>query len=229
MTNITSETNVEKAILSLLIKGSNPSIEAIRSELAQMFGFDSGEKKGSPNEILKIKREWQEKVRESMSIPEPKHIPKEVLAAFERVWEENLAIASKGFDGERKEYTHAISIIEEEKKFLMDTVEKIKSQLESSKSTIDSKEETIKSLKRENNSLNKEITSLQQTVDALNERSIEVEKFASEEKAKCEKAQDSYSGLMDRYGQLSKQYSDITAKYTELVEGILNQKDSPKK
>lgn len=84
--NITDYDNVEKAIISLLIKGKNPSIEAIRSELATLLGLPKGQKKGSPNEVLKQKLTWQEKLKQSQKIPTPEQMPEAVFKHFYAAW-----------------------------------------------------------------------------------------------------------------------------------------------
>lgn len=111
-TNITDEKRVERAILSLLIKGVNPSVEAIRGELALELGFEEGTKKGSPNEILRIKREWQEKLKADLEIPQPSILPGDVLAKFEQIWEDAISVADIRFSEERLEAKKQIQDVE---------------------------------------------------------------------------------------------------------------------
>lgn len=211
----TSTANVEKAIISLLSKGSNPSVEAIRSEIALMHGFEEGEKKGSPNEVLREKRIWQSKVKDILDIPIPKHIPEKVLANFESVWDANQEIAAEAFAKEKNK---------SEETFLKMTNDLAERDAEITllKTEQDRSVFEAKTMQKDFDSLNVNLTEKNEQIEGLvNDKVLLADQLSAaknhldDERERLSLAQENYINLMNSYG-------DISAKYSTLVENVLS-------
>lgn len=218
-TNYTDEKNVEKAILSLLSKGINPSVEAIRGEIALMFGFGDGDKKGSPNEVLKVKRGWQEKLKESMDIPLPDRLPEKVLANFESVWDANQLVAAEAFGVERTENEELLKKLKGELGLKDVEVNELKANNNESAIEMKSMQKEIDSLYDNLAEKNEKIDSLLCELSSLNDQLKASSVALNEERSRLSLAQDNYIGLMNNY-------SAINSKYSALVEEVLHKPKS---
>lgn len=106
---VTSD-DVEDAIVTLILDGINPSIDAIRVHLGRLAGFEDGTQKGSPNTVLKFKQAWTAKVKEQRAIPLPSHIPESARAVIYGLWDAVKAEATKTFDFEREKHEKAVQV-----------------------------------------------------------------------------------------------------------------------
>lgn len=216
MSNFTEEETVQKAILSLLVKGSNPSIDNIRSELAIMFGYDEKNKKGSPNEVLRIKKAWQEQLAaqlDSLEVPMPETAPPEAAKIFRQMWELCLDVATEKFNENQEAFASKEQELTEKIKHLEQTIETnlaTQNMLENQVGSLNKKLDEAALLQEAFDAMKDEKEAMYHNIIKLEARAL----IAEEQKNTFEK---SYTVLVESNKELMLQFKEVNTKLISIA------------
>lgn len=168
--NYVTREDVDNAIISLLLKGTNPSIDAIRLALGKEAGMREGQRKGSPNTVAKFKKEWTSEVAENRAIPLPAHIPEAALEVIYHFWGVVSSEATRSFELEKNKILKSEQAALELAGRATEAADRLRTQIDILNDRISERDKKISLLEEENKGLGVEVIDCEEHISALQEK-----------------------------------------------------------